>query len=597
MIPRLHPRGSSFRGACDYVLHDMDKATTSGRVPWCMTVNLSTQDPRWAWHEMVDTYWAQGALKAASGIDQRGRKNDKPVLHLSLSWAASETPSPEEMQKAALSSLKAMGLAEHQALITAHTDKAHAHVHIVVNTIHPTTGKTAPLKFTKLELSRWAEAYEVENGIHCEERIRNNKTRRRNPSDLLMDELKPSERVPAIKGEAGKAAEREAQRLAREQRERWLRKRAIRNLGPDGLLGNDADKPLEPGAPSLRGKAYRRRHGYIAPSRILLRRGTREPTPEGVPTPRRKITPEEARARDPMRRKRKPILLLAKPRRRPEPGIPRVRKYRSDSRRIWLEKKDVVDRMKRMRAEAEVLHKIDRNATWVRHKQERDQLWQDSNDALRQANAYFSKKFKPVWRDLYKAQREEMAFIEKATPLERAVFVFTQDRRLGGGQPLSVRDRHAAITRPGRLMDLLERAHERERTALAQVQKAEAHVHTSKVLDTYARRQNALLSRQTDEREAQRAGQQAETRKVTFEDARKSLNEDLDGRIPERKFKRAPEQDAGDAFEKASDGSSADTGGSAPPPPDTAPDRADEIRRDMAEWRKRNKGSDYGREM
>jgi len=179
MIPRLNPRGSSFRGACSYVLREGEAQKGKETVPWAITANLSTQDIKWAWHEMVDTYNAQGALKAASGVDARGRKNTKPVLHYTLSWAQSDNPTPQEMQKAALASLKAIGLGEHEALIAAHTDKKHLHVHIVANTIHPQTGRTADLKFTKLELSKWAEAYEREHVIHCEERVKNNAERER----------------------------------------------------------------------------------------------------------------------------------------------------------------------------------------------------------------------------------------------------------------------------------------------------------------------------------------------------------------------------------------------------------------------------------
>lgn len=179
MVPKIQKRGSSFKDVTAYVLHDPDKADTAERVAWTMTANLSTKDPNWAWHEMVETYWAQGALKAASGHDARGRKNNKPVLHYTLSWAESDKPSMEEMQQAAQSSLKAMGLSEHEALIAAHDDKKHMHVHIVVNTVHPLTGMTAPLKFTKLDLSKWAEAYERERVIHCEERIKNNAERER----------------------------------------------------------------------------------------------------------------------------------------------------------------------------------------------------------------------------------------------------------------------------------------------------------------------------------------------------------------------------------------------------------------------------------
>lgn len=179
MVPKIHKRGSSFKDVTAYVLHDPDKAETAERVAWTMTANLATKDPKWAWHEMVETYWAQGALKAASGHDARGRKNNKPVLHYTLSWAESDKPSREEMQQAAQSSMKAMGLSEHEALIAAHDDKKHMHVHIVVNTVHPLTGMTAPLKFTKLDLSKWAEAYERERIIHCEERIKNNAERER----------------------------------------------------------------------------------------------------------------------------------------------------------------------------------------------------------------------------------------------------------------------------------------------------------------------------------------------------------------------------------------------------------------------------------
>ena len=86
---------------------------------------------------------------------------------------------PEDMQQAAIDSLKMLGLSEHEAILASHSDKQHMHVHVVVNTVHPITGKTAPLKFTKRDFSKWAEAYEREHGIHCEERIKNNEERHR----------------------------------------------------------------------------------------------------------------------------------------------------------------------------------------------------------------------------------------------------------------------------------------------------------------------------------------------------------------------------------------------------------------------------------
>ncbi|WP_410052826.1 relaxase/mobilization nuclease domain-containing protein [Bradyrhizobium sp. SZCCHNRI1058] len=36
-----------------------------------------------------------------------------------------------------------------------HNDKRHPHVHIVANTVHPYTERTAALKFSKERLSEW----------------------------------------------------------------------------------------------------------------------------------------------------------------------------------------------------------------------------------------------------------------------------------------------------------------------------------------------------------------------------------------------------------------------------------------------------------
>lgn len=160
-----------------YILHDRGKQT-SDRVLWSEAFNVLSA-PRDAWQEMFATARDQAMLKQLAGKDARGRKNTRPVLHYTLAWALTDNPTPEHMRETALSSLKALGLNRHQALIAAHSDKAHLHVHIVVNTIHPETGMTAPLKYSKEALSRWAEAYEKEHGIHCQQRVLNNEERDR----------------------------------------------------------------------------------------------------------------------------------------------------------------------------------------------------------------------------------------------------------------------------------------------------------------------------------------------------------------------------------------------------------------------------------
>ena len=67
----------------------------------------------------------------------------------------------------------------HEALIVAHDETRHPHVHMVANRVDPETGKAAKLGNSKLRLSRWAEGYEREQGrIRCERRARNNARRR-----------------------------------------------------------------------------------------------------------------------------------------------------------------------------------------------------------------------------------------------------------------------------------------------------------------------------------------------------------------------------------------------------------------------------------
>ncbi|MCY3612028.1 MAG: relaxase/mobilization nuclease domain-containing protein, partial [Gemmatimonadetes bacterium] len=128
---------------------------------------------------MAATARAAPDLKRLAGGSPGGRKLAKPVLHYSLSWARDETPDKGEVSRAVDESLVALGLEGHEALIVAHEDTRHPHVHVIANRVDPETGKAAPLGNSKLRLSRWAEGYEREQGrIRCERRVENNERRR-----------------------------------------------------------------------------------------------------------------------------------------------------------------------------------------------------------------------------------------------------------------------------------------------------------------------------------------------------------------------------------------------------------------------------------
>ena len=184
MVPKINGLGRSFAGVAAYCLHDAPEPDdrspeTSERVAWTDTQNLPTIRAERAARLMAATAKAAPDLKRLAGGARGGRKLAKPVLHYSLSWARDETPTRQEMSRAVDGSLEALGLEGHEALIVAHDDTRHPHVHVVANRVDPETGKAAKLGNSKLRLSRWAEGYEREQGrIRCERRVKNNERRR-----------------------------------------------------------------------------------------------------------------------------------------------------------------------------------------------------------------------------------------------------------------------------------------------------------------------------------------------------------------------------------------------------------------------------------
>lgn len=178
MVPKVAAKGNSFKGAGLYYLHDK-KAATAKRVAFTLTENLPTDNPERALRLMAYTALRQGELKAANAGARTGRKLGKPVYTYSLSWAPDEKPTQAEMIEAGRETLKILGLGAHEVLMVAHSDEPHPHLHLIINRVHPDTGKAAVLSNDHLALSKWAEAYERKHGkIRCEERVKNNEKRR-----------------------------------------------------------------------------------------------------------------------------------------------------------------------------------------------------------------------------------------------------------------------------------------------------------------------------------------------------------------------------------------------------------------------------------
>lgn len=129
MIGKVPKAGRGFKGLVSYLLHGEKKQKNDrSRVAWIEMRNLLVGDP-----EKVP------ALMQATA--KKSRRVRSPVYHYVISWHRRENPSDELMRQVADVTCDDLGLEEYQRLYIAHHDTAHKHVHIVVNRVHPETGK------------------------------------------------------------------------------------------------------------------------------------------------------------------------------------------------------------------------------------------------------------------------------------------------------------------------------------------------------------------------------------------------------------------------------------------------------------------------
>lgn len=128
MLANIEPAHNDFHALASYLIHGRDRPTDPKRVTWCFAHNLPTNDPIVAAKIMAAT--AEHAKRCANAC-----------YHTSINWHSDERPSPDIMQEVARRTLALAGLDEHQALVMGHGDKPHAHCHLMINRVHPVTGR------------------------------------------------------------------------------------------------------------------------------------------------------------------------------------------------------------------------------------------------------------------------------------------------------------------------------------------------------------------------------------------------------------------------------------------------------------------------
>ncbi len=163
-------------------------ADTCNRVAWVHTENMHTHDPVQAWKIMAYTARAQSRLKEAAGCSRAGRKLEKAVFAFSLAWHPEQSPDQEHMLETAQKAIAALGLSEHEHVIVSHRDEPQKHVHIIVNRVHPITGRAGDIRNSKRKMSDFARIYQQERGEnYCPQREENHKRREKGEKTHYSD--------------------------------------------------------------------------------------------------------------------------------------------------------------------------------------------------------------------------------------------------------------------------------------------------------------------------------------------------------------------------------------------------------------------------
>jgi hypothetical protein len=129
MLASIAETHADFAALSRYLIHGKrDEEVSPQRVDWIEGHNLATADP-------------ELAAKIMAATARLSARVEKPVYHASIAWHPDEAPAPAEMKDIARRALELMGLEEHQSLVVGHGDTAHRHLHLMVNRVHPESGK------------------------------------------------------------------------------------------------------------------------------------------------------------------------------------------------------------------------------------------------------------------------------------------------------------------------------------------------------------------------------------------------------------------------------------------------------------------------
>ena len=209
--------GASFGDLGSYLERGKAGVSAEDRVAWVESSGVV--------RNVDGTANPERAARVMEATADRTPQCAEPCYHVSISFDKHDLPggptdpaSREAMLGVAQDTLRDLGLSEHQVVVVAHGDREHPHMHLMVNRVHPETGKT---------WDRWQDRVRLERSLRAQERARGF---REVPGQLGRLE---GQEAPARSPSRGayRAAEREAQAEGRRSLQHEARERVGRAFG------------------------------------------------------------------------------------------------------------------------------------------------------------------------------------------------------------------------------------------------------------------------------------------------------------------------------------------------------------------------------
>lgn len=147
MIGRAYKVGTGFKGLAAYLERGHLDEPNPDRVDWVESRNLPTERPQ-----------AAARIMAATARDSDSIQ--PPVYHLSISFDPADPVNRDTMRQVADRTLRDLGLQDHQALIVAHNDRGHPHMHLMVNRVDPERRNV---------WSNWNDYHRIEKSLRQQE--------------------------------------------------------------------------------------------------------------------------------------------------------------------------------------------------------------------------------------------------------------------------------------------------------------------------------------------------------------------------------------------------------------------------------------------